>query len=177
MMTMPESIDAGAAVLVRWRGALVSGHAAAFVESERALRLWMPSAAAEQQDSAAFVNACIDAFEQGVTFAYAVIRSEEVIGYCNVTPDGDSAEIAYWIRSDLTGHGLASTVARALVGAAFAALPAVGRVEAHVDQANVASRRVALRAGMTLICSRSRKPRTSAESPTELVFAVARPAH
>jgi RimJ/RimL family protein N-acetyltransferase len=175
-MGMPDTIDAGGVVLVRWGEAHVPGHAAAFAASEPALRQWMPSAAAEQQDSATFVAACVDAFEHGVTYAYAVTNGGEVVGYCNATPDGDRAEIGYWIRSDRTGHGIGSAVARALTSAVFAALPAVGRVEAHVDRANVASLRVAAGAGMTRIGAREREPRTSAESTTELVLAVERSA-
>src|SRR5205823_6610660 len=153
---------------------LADGHAAAFALSEPALRQWMPSAAAEQENSKAFVDACSDAFRRGVTYAYAVIDSGNVVGYCNATPRSEVAEIAYWIRSDRTDSGLGSVVARALVETIFDALPEVVRVEAHVDEANARSRRVAEKVGMELVAWQMRTPRTDAETSRALIFAVDR---
>lgn len=140
--------------------------------TEPDLRAWMPSAAGEQQDADAFVAACHDAFDAGTTYAYAVIDGDgEVAGYANVTPDAGVATVAYWIRSDARRQGLASAAVGALGDAAFAAWPAVGRVQAHVDAANAASQGVLAKAGFLLASSTMRPPRTPAESDTELVLA------
>jgi len=70
--------------------------------------------------------------------------------------------------------GLGSAVARALVETTFASMPDISRVEAHLDEGNRKSRRVAERAGMSVVDSHRRTPRTSSETPTELIFAIER---
>jgi len=60
----------------------------------------------------------------------------------------DVAEIGYWLRADARGRGL---MTRALVLIAAAALEqGAARVQLRADVENVASRRVAERAGFTL---------------------------
>jgi ribosomal-protein-serine acetyltransferase len=58
-------------------------------------------------------------------------------------------EIGYWIRTSLTRRGYATEAAKALTDFAMNALKA-NRVEIHMDELNVASRRVAERAGFSL---------------------------
>jgi RimJ/RimL family protein N-acetyltransferase len=175
-MTMPDEIDTAEVRLVRWRPSLATGLASAFAMSETVLREWMPSASAEQADSAEFVEACEAAFDLGVSYAYAVM-TDEIVGYCNATPNGDWAEIAYWIRSDLAGRGLGTTTAQSLTAAVFASLPDVMRVEAHVDRANDPSCQVARKSGYQVLREVERIPRTSSETATELIFAIDRTHH
>jgi len=57
-------------------------------------------------------------------------------------------EIGYWRRAALIGHGIAIEAARSLCRFAFDALEAC-RVEIRMDDSNLASRKVAERAGFT----------------------------
>jgi len=170
---MPEGVDGGEVQLVRWHAGMADGLAAAFIESEPALRAWIPSAASEQENAEGFIALCAAAFAVGSSYAYAVV-SGGIAGYCNVTPAGPSAKLAYWIRSGRTRQGLGTAAVRALTDATFAAIPALSRIEAHVDSENKASRRVAERAGYRLRGSVGRLPRTASESTLELVFVIER---
>jgi RimJ/RimL family protein N-acetyltransferase len=173
-MVLPSAIEAGAFELQRLTPAWASGFAEACRRTEEALRAWMPSAAAEQSQATTFVAASMDAFDRGTSFAYAMVENSEVVGYCNLTPHEERAEIGYWVRSDLTRAGLATSAIRALVGAAFEAIPGLKSVEAHCDEANVASRRAAERAGLHVVDSIRRKPRTAEQTEVELVLAIER---
>ena len=57
-------------------------------------------------------------------------------------------EIGYWRRAGLSGHGIATEAARALSRMAFDRLGA-RRVEIRMDDSNLPSRQVAVRAGFT----------------------------
>src|SRR5580700_7671187 len=102
---MPSAIQAGALELQRLTPAWASGFAAAFRGAEEALKAWMPSAAAEQSQTTTFVTASMGAFDRATSFAYAMVENSEVVGYCNLTPHDERAEIGYWVRSDLNRAG------------------------------------------------------------------------
>jgi RimJ/RimL family protein N-acetyltransferase len=174
---MPATIATeGGVRLERWRPDLATGLSVAFADSEPSLRAWMPSAAAEQEDAPAFVAACIDAFDRGRSFAYALLAADDgdVVGYANVTPVSAVATFGYWVRADRRGRGFARWAVGALSKAAFAAFPDVVQVEAEVDEGNTASRRVLERAGFSLTDRRVRPARTAAQSDVELVYALPR---
>jgi RimJ/RimL family protein N-acetyltransferase len=84
-------------------------------------------------------------FDQGRDFVYGLFDPEEsrLIGAAGLqTRVGRQArELAYWIHHDLTGQGLASEVAAALVRVAFE-VDDVERVEVHCPPRNVASRAI-----------------------------------
>ncbi|HXR11355.1 MAG TPA: GNAT family N-acetyltransferase [Gaiellaceae bacterium] len=84
--------------------------------------------------------------------AYAVTDAAagRVLGSIGLrwSEEHDVAEIGYWLRADARGRGL---MTRALVLIAAAALEqGAARVQLRADVENVASRRVAERAGFTL---------------------------
>ena len=62
---------------------------------------------------------------------------------------GGAVEIGYWVRSDRTGRGYATTAARALTSLAFDVFPDIVTVEIRMDEGNVRSRAVAVRLGFT----------------------------
>ena len=173
-MAMPSAIDANTPELRRLTPAFAAGFAAAFRRAKEDLMAWMPSAAAEQKDATAFVRASMVAFDQATSFPYVMVENGEVVGYCNLTPHGERAEIGYWVRTDLTRAGRATSAIRALVGAAFEVMPGLKSVEAHCDEANVASRRAAESAGLHVVDAIWRKPLTPQQTEVELVLAVDR---
>lgn len=172
---MPGSINIDDLRLEQFHPEMAPALASAFAASEGELWTWMPSAASEQEDADAFIIRCSRAFDEGMTFAYGIVVAGDLVGYCNLTPHGDWAEIGYWIRSNATGAGLGTLAVRTLVDAAFEYVPDLIRVEAHCDKANRASRRVAEKAGLREVRTRRRNARTESESGTELVFAIERP--
>ena len=64
--------------------------------------------------------------------------------------DPDGLEIGYWTRTDRTGRGYATTAARALTDAAFTSALEIERVEAHMEQENLASVAVPRKLGYSL---------------------------
>jgi len=71
------------------------------------------------------------------------------VSLCRMDWNVPRFEIGYWIRTSLTGCGYATEATEALWAFAMHALKA-SRVEIHMDELNVASRRVAERAGFKL---------------------------
>jgi RimJ/RimL family protein N-acetyltransferase len=162
---------AGVVTLRRLRRDLVADFAKAFMAAEADLRQWMPATATEQERPGDFVEACEAAFDAGTTFAYAIVGpGGDVAGYVNLTHAPDHAVVAYWVRPDWRGRGVAPLAVRVLTDAAFAVFPALERVHAHLDAANEASRRVLEKAGLRHRETLSRPPRTPAESDTEWLY-------
>jgi RimJ/RimL family protein N-acetyltransferase len=58
-------------------------------------------------------------------------------------------EIGYWLRDSATGHGYATEAVRAIAAAAFSSLD-LRAIEIRSSARNLASHRVAVRAGFTL---------------------------
>lgn len=170
---VPAETHLGLAWLIRLRPDLAPAFAEAYAATEEDLRQWMPAASVEQEDAVSFVAACVDAFEAGRSCAYAIVVGEMVIGYCKLTSDQAEpaiAYIAYWVRPEYRRRGMASAAARWLTQTAFSVSPAVVQVHPFVDGANRGSRRVLEKAGFGLASSRTRAPRTTQESDTEVRF-------
>jgi [ribosomal protein S5]-alanine N-acetyltransferase len=85
----------------------------------------------------------------GPQFAYALRVPPAVLaGGCELRrPASERAEVSWWVFPACRGRGLAGRAARLLCRAAFASMPELRWIEAHVDHDNHASRRVALSAG------------------------------
>ena len=172
-MRLGDSYDLGAtARLERLRPELARPFEAAFAAAEADLREWMPAAAREQEDAASFMELCSAAFDAGTTFAYAIVDppGDVVIGYVNLGLQDDHVVAGYWVRPEWRGRGVAPWALRVLTDAAFAALPAVDRVHAHLDAANAASQRVLEKGGFHHHETFERPPRTRSESDTEWLY-------
>ena len=93
-----------------------------------------------------------EAWSNGGEYSYAMTGpgSGEVIGMCSLMRRvGEGAlEIGYWVRTDMTGRGVATEAAKLLTNAALA-LSGIERVEIHHDAANIASARVPEKLGYT----------------------------
>lgn len=101
-----------------------------------------------------FLRSCLAAYRRRQPSVWAVVHREEgvLIGYCGhfVTMPGEGKEIdlAYRLDPRFWGRGLATEAAVAAAEHAFKAFP-VSRLIALIDPENIASRRVAEKAGMT----------------------------
>lgn len=75
----------------------------------------------------------------------------ELVGGAGLHPkEGKIAEIGYWVRSDRTGRGYATSAAKALTAAALDYLPDVIKVIIRMDRGNLASAAVPPKLGYTL---------------------------
>lgn len=100
-------------------------------------------------------------FDAARSWRYAILSPDrqEIFGEVDLFPrsaDGrvelasaDRAEIGYWLRSDLTGKGLATEAAQTMVDIATA-LPGMRRAEIHCDPRNKPSAAVPRRLGFRL---------------------------
>src|SRR5919112_1043652 len=119
------------------------------------LRPWMPWAAREPRPVAERLELIRDWARdraEGGDEAFGIFVDGEVAGACGlhrrIGPGG--VEIGYWVRTDLTGNGVATAAARRLCEIAFED-PAVDRVEIHHDRANAASGRIPEKLGFELV--------------------------
>jgi RimJ/RimL family protein N-acetyltransferase/8-oxo-dGTP pyrophosphatase MutT (NUDIX family) len=85
--------------------------------------------------------------EAGTRLVFAIRADGTTVGGAELQPRGETAELSWWLYAGHRGRGHATRATRLLVEHAFADL-GVRRVEAKVDPRNVASQRVATRAGL-----------------------------
>src|SRR4051794_29163169 len=126
--------------LRRWREDDAEGLARAVERSIEQLRPWMPWIAAEPrtvEDRAELIRDWERDRRDGVQRAYGIFVGGEAAGSCGLNPriGAGGLEIGYWVRSDLTGRGVATTAARRLCEIAFED-PSIDHVEIHHDRAN-----------------------------------------
>jgi ribosomal-protein-serine acetyltransferase len=168
LLDIPESIDTARLVLRATRGGMGAQVHAAVLESHGLLKPWMPWAQ-EPQDLAAAEEHCRD--------MEAKWRAREILDFCfHRREDGalvgkgglhtidwriPRLEIGYWIRSSCSGRGYATEATLGLVEFARGHLQA-RRLEITSDAANLASRRVAEKAGFELEGIRRHSRRNSA---------------
>ncbi len=137
----PELVDAGPAILRRWRaGDLEAGSEAVFASLEH-LRPWMPWAVDfSRAAQAEFLVGSERDWQSGLAFNYAILVDDAIAGsaglMARIGPGG--LEIGYWVHQAYTRRGLATACSAALVDQAFA-LPGIERVQIVHDELNVAS--------------------------------------
>ena len=88
--------------------------------------------------------------------------------------DLSRAEIGYWVRSDRTGRGYATSAAGLVFDAAFCHLADVDRVEIRMDEANLASAAVPDKLGFVLDRREDRPIATPGHAGRGLVWAITR---
>jgi len=152
----PEVIDAGPAVLRRWRVADLDAASEAVFASLDHLRPWMPWAVDFSRASQAeFLAGAERDWAAGVAYNYAVLVDDAIAGsaglMARIGPGG--LEIGYWVHQAYTRRGLATAASAALTGQAFA-LPDVNHVQIVHDEQNVASAGVPRKLGFTQIARR-----------------------
>jgi len=176
---MPDRLPAGDIELCRWRTRHVDEIKAAVESSYRELHQWM--AWAQTMPTSEALRAVIAdgaaSFEADREWQYVLreVANDELVGgaglHRRVGPDG--LEIGYWVRTDRTGRGYATSAARALTDAAFA-VQGFERVEIHMDQANLASAAVPRKLGYRLVLEEDREVLAPGHSGRGFVWAVER---
>lgn len=149
----PEVIDAGPAILRRWRMADIEAACEAVLTSLEHLRPWMPWAEDfSRAAQAEFLAGSERDWRAGTAFNYAMLVEGTIAGSIGLMartgPGG--LEIGYWVRQSCTRRGLATAGAAVLVEQAFA-LPGIERVQIVHDELNAASGGIPRKLGFTEI--------------------------
>ena len=153
LIDFPESIDSERLIIRAPRIGDGPAVNAAIVESVNELRPWMPWAKETQS---------VDQTEENIRGAVSRFIAREDLrlqiflksdgsfvggsGLHRIDWDVPRFEIGYWVRTSQTRKGYASEAVRAIAEFAFNTLSA-RRVEIRMDEKNLASQRVAERAG------------------------------
>jgi ribosomal-protein-serine acetyltransferase len=113
------------------------------------LRPWMAwTANPSRRNTNDFVAFAHDQWGAG-TWVFTIMHDDEPVGTIGIDrhqPMFSSAEVGYWLRSDLAGMGLMTEAAAAAVDFAFDVLE-LHRLELHAGVDNHASKRVAEKVG------------------------------
>ncbi|HEY7261847.1 MAG TPA: GNAT family N-acetyltransferase [Trebonia sp.] len=147
----PDVIDAGPALLRRWRVADLDASCEAIYASIEHLRPWMPWVADfSRAAQAEFLFGCDRDWEAGVGFNYAILVEDAIAGSAGLVAriGAGGLEIGYWVHQAYTRRGLATACSAALVDQAFA-LPGIDLVEIVHDELNVASGGIPRKLGFT----------------------------
>lgn len=158
----PDWIDVSPLALRRWDGSFASAMVSAIASSFEELHAWMPWASVVPTAEAMRAT-LIDGgqrFERNEDWPFVIIEGPELVGSAGLhRRSGPSVlEIGYWIRTDRTRRGYATSVARTLTSAAFEMVPELERVEIVTHGENVASQAVARRLGFSLWREETREP-------------------
>jgi len=151
---MPDVLDGGPVVLRRRREADVPKLVRAIELSLPELAQWFgwaqqePNVVEQRRRTADGERA----FDDGTDYEFLLIEDDDVVGGLRLNPSAapDAAGIGYWVRSDRTGRGYATSATRAATTAAFEHLSHVERVYILMDQANLASVAVPTKLGFLL---------------------------
>lgn len=198
-MEPPATIIAGSLVLKRWDPAWADDAVKAVRDSLPELKPFMPWATDgyDVEASREFIAQSAGKWADGTDFNYAVFivadpaaadpaaagstpagsthagstGAGELIGSIGLmTRMGPGTmEIGYWIHSAHAGRGYATAAVEALTPVALA-LPGIERAVIRHDPANVASGRVAAKAGFTEVERRVREPEAPGETGTDVIW-------
>jgi RimJ/RimL family protein N-acetyltransferase len=158
------------------------GDCAELVEAVNAsiqeLRAWMPWAQEPATESSihGFLARSDRAWESCEEFQFAIRgqhgeSADALIGFCGLHGriGVGGLEIGYWVRSDCTGRGVATSAAGALTESALA-LEGVTRVEIHPDAANLASAAIPPKLGYRLDRTEVRTPVSPGGSGQHMIW-------
>ena len=172
-MEPPEMINAGELVLKRWEPEWAEEALAAVRDSLPELKQFMPWATDEYdlQTSRDYLLRAREGWVQGTEFNYAIFTSVgDLVGSIGLmTRMGPGVlEIGYWTRSPYAGRGYMTAAVEAITRVALT-MPGIERAAIKHDQANVASGRVAVKAGFTEAGKEVREPEAPGETGTIIV--------
>jgi RimJ/RimL family protein N-acetyltransferase len=172
---LPDQLDAGDIELRRARPEMSDAIYDATVASFNELHQWMTWAndALSRAALEGFLSSAQASFDRDEDSNYVLIEksSGDLVGSSGLhfKGDPDSREIGYWVRSDRTGRGYATSAAHALVDAAFRFLP-IDRVVIRMDKSNLASASVPPKIGFRLLGEEVRPLETPGHTGTGLIW-------
>jgi RimJ/RimL family protein N-acetyltransferase len=124
-------------------------------ESIAEISQWMDWCSSDysMEDAATWVNSCVAAWSNGTEYEFAIIdaKNGRFVGACglnNFDTQNNWANLGYWVRSSETRRGVATSATLLVARFGLEELK-LNRVEIFVAAGNVASLRVAEKAGAT----------------------------
>lgn len=151
-MKTPGKLTDGRIVLEPYAAEHVNDLVAAVRESRAELMRWLPWCHENYgaKDATEWLRFCAHSAAEGLDRQFA-LRDETgrfagSVGLRVLDPKNRVGSLGYWTRTSATGRGLATAGARLLASFAFREV-GLRRVEIFAQEDNVASRRVAERAG------------------------------
>lgn len=149
---------------------------AALDDNDGHLRPWIPWMRDEPkslEETTLWLRRARAAFDSDAEYRYGLFEPAEqrLVGECSLfrRVGPNAREIGYWIDRSLTGRGLATEAAAAMVRVAFE-IDRVERVEIHHAAANSASGAVPRRLGFTLDGTLRRRARGSDDVARDLAI-------
>ena len=134
-------------MLRRWRIEDVPAVTAACQDGEIARWLALVPQPYTEEHARFYVEECIRAAEDRRPLAIADASTGEVVGSIDMHINRlQTGHVGYWVAAEARGRGVATDALRALSRWAFGSL-GLGRVELVTDPENIASQRVAEKAG------------------------------
>ncbi len=176
---LPERVAGPDGLLLRrWVASDAAGLGEAIRESAEHLRPWMGWIAEEPlpiDQRRKMINDWDRDWAQGGDVVLGAFLAGRIAGGCGlhrrIGPDG--LEIGYWIHTAFLRRGLATRVAHALTGAAFA-VPGITRVEIHHDKANQASAGIPRKLGFSWLGEAPDEPVAPGDTGVEWRWAMDR---
>lgn len=176
MARLPDTIALGAIELRRWRREHLDEVMTAVEASFEDLQRWM-SWATEMPTRDEMLWLLEDGeavFDKDEAWEYFIFeaRSNEFVGMAglNNSRTGPKAvEVSYWVRSDRSGRGYATSAARALVDAALT-MEEIKWVEIRMDAANLASAAIPPKLGFDFARTEISEIRARAHTGRQLVW-------
>jgi RimJ/RimL family protein N-acetyltransferase len=142
-------LRSGRVALRSWREADAEAVAAACSDPD--IARWLPLVPVPYtlDDAYAYIRGCLDSDDQRKPFAIADASTDELLGSIDMNVNRwRTGHIGYWVAPGARGRGVCTTALSLLSSWAFADL-GLGRLELLTDPENVASQRVAEKAGYT----------------------------
>ena len=153
---MPPEIPTERLWLRRFRSGDARPLSAAVGQSLPELSRWLPWAQGLYglPEARGFIRSSNRSWRRGRAFDFAVSLREEPaqlvggVGIWHTSRAQRSGELGYWVRSDLTGNGMATEAAEALLPLGFQHMR-LHRILMRIGVGNVSSRRVAEKLGFS----------------------------
>ncbi len=151
----PEPVVAGEVTLRPWRDTDADALVRRINDPDVALFLDLVPQPYTAEDAREWFAISAEGWRSGSSamFAIHVDGIDGAVGGIGVRFLGDleegGAEVGYWVGAEARGRGIATTATRAVARWAFGAVPELARVQLRADVQNVASNRVAEKAGFT----------------------------
>ena len=152
----------------------------ATLESVAELRPFMPwaHAAYSLEEAEHWMSICLDNWARAYEYQFGMyaVASGAYLGSCglsSISTENRFANLGYWVRTSCTGQGVATAATRLLARLGFEDL-GLERIEIFMSVENLASRRVAEKAGATFEGTLRRRLRLHARQHDAHMFSLVR---
>ncbi len=152
---------------------------AAVQESREEVAPWMPWCHPQYDlaEAAAWIDATVKGRANGSFYDFAIVAGDQFAGACGINQINRLdrvANLGYWVRTSLTGQDIASNAVRQLIDWAFDNTN-LNRIEIVAAVDNIASQRVAEKAGASRDAVLSKRTIVDGTASDAVLFSAIRP--